>query len=154
MESKKTVHDCFGELRTLLAEIPPRLTKITATDAAHKPEPKRWSIQEELGHLIDSAFNNDRRLVIGQLEESPVFPTYDGNRWVKIHNYQKRKWRDLIELWTLSNAQLLAAAESAPESIWSRKCTFEDAGATTMGFVLADYIEHMRHHLKKIGVVE
>lgn len=143
---------CFEELRSILSSVPPRLAEISPADASRKPNPKNWSIQEELGHLIDSAFNNDRRLVLGQLEEKPSFPMYEGNRWVVIHNYQKRKWRDLIELWTLSNEQLLAAAESAPESIWAKKCSFEDTGETTMGFVLSDYIEHMRHHLKHIGV--
>ena len=39
--------------------------------------------KEELGHLIDSAANNHRRLVLAQIEDHPA-PNYDGDRWVKL----------------------------------------------------------------------
>ena len=52
----------------------------------------------------------------------------------------------------LSVEQLLAAAEAMPESAWSRTCTIGDSGPLTLKFVVDDYVAHMMHHLRHIGI--
>jgi hypothetical protein len=47
---------------------------------------------------------------------------------------------------------LLAAAEAIPESAWSRTCTIGDSGPLTLKFVVDDYVAHMMHHLRHIGI--
>jgi hypothetical protein len=139
-------------LRSLLSQVPIRLEKLPASQVEHKPAPSKWSPKEELGHLLDSAANNHQRIVRTQLEDKPAMPGYDGNRWVELHAYQNRGWRELIELWQCLNQQLLAAAEAVPEKAWSRTCTIADSGPLTFKFVFEDYIEHMMHHLHHIGI--
>src|SRR5271169_3891083 len=107
-------------LRTLIEEVPPRLSKLAQSQAELKPAPSKWSPKEELGHLLDSAANNHQRIVRAQLEDRPAMPGYDGPAWVELHAYQKRDWRELVETWVALNRQLLAAAETAPEAAWSR----------------------------------
>jgi hypothetical protein len=69
-------------------------------------------------NLLDSAVNN--HIVRVQIEDKPAMPGYDGERWVALHAYQQRDWRELIGLWQALNQQLLAAAKAGPESAWSR----------------------------------
>jgi len=138
-------------LGSLVESLPARLAAISSEDAGRRPAPDRWSIKEELGHLIDSAANNHRRIVLAQIEESPALPNYDGDRWVKLHDYQNRDWQNLIELWSVLNNQLLAAASSASDKDWARTCTIGESDALTLRFVFDDYVDHMLGHLKHIG---
>ncbi len=139
-------------LRTLINEVPPKLSKLPLSQVELKPSPVKWSPKEELGHLLDSAANNHQRIVRTQLEDEPKMPGYDGDAWVELHKYQQRNWQEMIDLWRDLNRQLLAAAEAAPESAWSRTCTIADSLPLTLKFVFEDYIDHMVHHLKHIGV--
>ena len=145
MDSKQT-------LRDLIDRLPDRLRAMPADKVQHKPAPNTWSAKEELGHLLDSAANNHQRIVRTQLEEKPAMPGYDGDAWVVLHRYQQRDWEMLIGLWAALNRQLLAAAEAVPDSAWSRTCTIADSAPLTLKFVFDDYVRHMLHHLRHMGV--
>jgi hypothetical protein len=139
-------------LRQQLEVVPDRLAELSKEKVESKATPASWSAKEELGHLLDSAANNHQRIVRAQLQESPAMPGYEQNKWVGIHGYQRRDWNDLIDVWQALNRQLLAAAESVPDSGWSRKLTVGDSEPLTLEFVFDDYITHMLHHLKHIGI--
>ncbi|HXM60786.1 MAG TPA: DinB family protein [Terriglobales bacterium] len=139
-------------LRALIDEVPPKLSKLPLSQVELKQSPVKWSPKEELGHLLDSAANNHQRIVRTHLEDEAKMPGYDGNAWVELHKYQQRNWQEMINLWQALNRQLLAAAEAVPESAWSRTCTIADSLPLTLKFVFEDYIGHMVHHLRHIGV--
>jgi hypothetical protein len=139
-------------LHNLLDQLPRRLEQLPAARIAHKPDPNKWSGKEELGHLLDSAANNHQRIVRAQLEDKPAMPGYNGNGWVALHQYQERDWSELIQLWHALNAQLLTAAKAVPEEAWSRTLTIADSKPLTLRFVFEDYVDHMLHHLRHIGV--
>ena len=140
-------------LREAIARLPERLLVLPRDRVERKPAPNTWSAKEELGHLLDSAANNHQRIVLTQLEEKPAMPGYDGDEWVRLHRYQQREWEMLVELWAALNRQLLAAAEAVPDSaVWSRTCTIADSAPLTLQFVFDDYVGHMLHHLRHIGV--
>jgi hypothetical protein len=140
------------KLRALIDEVPSRLNKLPSSQVDLKPSSTKWSRKEELGHLLDSAANNHQRIVRAQLEDKPKMPGYDGNAWVKLHRYQQRSWPEMIDLWRALNRQLLVAAEAVPDHAWSRTCTIADSRPLTLKFVFEDYVEHMIHHLRHIGI--
>ncbi len=142
----------LGQLRALIVCLPGTLAAIANEVASVKPAPDRWSAKEELGHLIDSAANNHQRIVRAQLEDNLSLAEYDGERWVELHAYQNHEWIDLIALWRAGNSQLLAAAEAAPQSAWSHTLAVGGSEPMTLGFVLDDYVTHMSHHLRHIGI--
>lgn len=139
-------------LRDLLQRVPSRLDKLSQDTAGSKPTPSGWSPKEELGHLLDSAANNHQRIVRAHLENNPAMPGYDQSGWVALHDYQRRDWRELIDLWQALNRQLLAAAEAVPDSAWSRTLTVAGSEPLTLQFVFEDYVAHMLHHLQHIGI--
>ena len=79
-------------------------------------------------------------------------PGYEQNRWVVVNRYQKRDWPELIDTWQALNRQLLAAAESVAATDWTRTLSIAGAQPVTLEFVFDDYIEHMVHHLRHIGI--
>ncbi len=139
-------------LRSLLENVPGRLAEFSNTRARVKSSPSAWSPKEELGHLLDSAANNHQRIVRAQLEDNPAMPGYEQAAWVRLHGYQQREWSELIELWSALNRQLLAAADAVPDSSWSRTCTVAGSEPLTLKFIFEDYIDHMMHHLRHIGI--
>jgi len=140
------------QLQNLLDHVPERLGRLSAHQVSAKPAPSKWSPKEELGHLLDSAANNHQRIVRTQLEDKPKMPGYDGDKWVALHHYQDRPWPELIALWRALNTQLLVAAEAVPDAAWSHSCTIADSLPLTLKFVFEDYLDHMIHHLRHIGI--
>jgi hypothetical protein len=143
--------ETLAQLQRLINEIPPRLEKLSG-DAGCKPAPNQWSPKEELGHLLDSAANNHQRIVRVQFEDGLKMPGYQQEQWVAVHGYQQREWRELIALWRSLNQQLLAAASAVPENAWLNRCTVANSDPMTLQFVFEDYIQHMLHHMKHIGI--
>ena len=139
-------------LRELIDRLPARLHALPRERVENKPAPEAWSAKEELGHLLDSAANNYQRIVRTQIEEHPRMPNYDGEGWVALQRYQQRDWAMLIDLWVALNRQLLAAAEVATDSAPSRTLTIGDSQPLTLQFVFDDYVDHMLHHLRHMGV--
>jgi hypothetical protein len=142
----------LARLRFLLQDVPDRLAKLSESEAQAKSSAPAWSPKQELGHLLDSAANNHQRIVRAQLENNPALPGYEQAQWVALHGYERRDWGELIDLWRALNRQLLAAAEAVPDSAWSRTCTVAGSEALTLEFIFADYIEHMMHHLRHMGI--
>ena len=139
-------------LRELLQRVPSRLQNLPEKAVENRTTSSAWSPKEELGHLLDSAANNHQRIVRAQLEDNPAMPGYEQNRWVAVHAYQRRDWKELIEVWQALNQQLLTAAEAVPESAWGRTLTVAGSEALTLQFVFEDYVAHMLHHLQHIGI--
>jgi len=140
----------IATLRRILQAVPDRLGKLSAVD--HRSKPGAWSPKEEFGHLLDSAVNNHQRIVRAQMEDKLEMPGYAQNHWVAVHRYQERDWSELISLWSAFNRQLLHAAESVPDSAWSHTVRVGASEPMTLEFVFEDYIAHMAHHLKHIGI--
>jgi hypothetical protein len=144
--------EALSSLHMLLDRVPERLGELSGDAVGTKPTPTKWSAKEELGHLLDSAANNHQRIVRAQLEDTPSMPGYQQNDWVKVHGYQRRDWNELIELWEALNRQLLAAAEAVPDAGWTRTLTIAGSEPLTLQFVFEDYLAHMLHHLRHIGI--
>lgn len=128
----------------------PLLDAISEDTASRKPSADRWSKKEELGHLIDSAANNHVRFVAGSLQTEFTGPGYAQDGWVERHGYQKMAWADIREFWHRYNLFLAGVMERVPEAALTTPCSIGDGPPVTLGFVMSDYVLHMRHHLDKI----
>jgi hypothetical protein len=52
----------INRLQAIITDYTPQLNQLSEADLTHKPSPAKWSGKEYLGHLIDSAQNNIRRV--------------------------------------------------------------------------------------------
>ena len=123
------------------------------TEAAwnDKPQPHKWSKKELLGHLIDSASNNIRRLIVGQYEQG-VKIIYHQDEWVAYQNYQAVDLAEVKVLWKLLNDQISRVIESIPEEKLQNTCD-TGKGKTelhTLSYFIEDYLVHLKYHLNQI----
>ena len=116
-----------------------------------RPSAERWTIAEVVGHLVDSAVNNQQRFVRAQHDEPLVFPKYEQNFWVKVQDYNSSPWENLVQLWRLMNLHLAHIIRHIPDEKMRAKCTITPNAPVSLSFLIEDYLIHLKHHLNKIN---
>jgi hypothetical protein len=125
--------------------------RVDETRTAARPASGGWCPREILGHLVDSACNNHRRFIAGQADGPIVFDGYDGDAWVARQRYADRPFRDIVALWSSYNRHLAHVISCTPEHLLARSGRSpEGTGEVTLGFLMEDYVVHLRHHLDQL----
>lgn len=139
------------ELRNIINSSLEEFKLIPEEEWTKKPKPEKWSKQEILGHLIDSAMTNIRRFVISQYEQNQKIVYYQ-DEWVKFQNYQQANLEELITSWKLINIQLARTVNNIPENKLQNICDTgkEVVESHTLEFLIVDYVKHLNHHLNQI----
>ena len=138
------------DLRATLDNAVPMLNTITDAEASHPRATGKWSRKEILGHLIDSACNNQQKFV--RLMENPRFDFvgYRQDHWVASQKYNSADWDTLIAFWLFYNLHLARVIENTDPGLLGNSITIDGHGSFTLQFVMEDYVEHMKHHLLQI----
>ncbi len=129
----------------------PLLHQISDAAASAKPRPEKWSKQEILGHLIDSASNNQHKFVRTMQAEGHVdFVGYAQNFWVQTQAYNTANWLETIALWENYNRHLAHVIRNAQSEKLENTISIDGSEPFTLRFIMEDYVEHLKHHLKQI----
>jgi hypothetical protein len=138
------LHAALAEGLALCAGIDDALSRERAA-------PDGWCAREVVGHLIDSACNNHRRFIVGQAPGVARFDDYDGDVWVTRQQYADESWADIVSLWAAYNRHLRHVIARTPaEQLLMSAAAPDGAGLVTVGFLMQDYIGHIRHHFEQI----
>jgi hypothetical protein len=129
----------------------PGLMAMSDAQAGVPRAPGAWSPKEILGHLIDSAANNHQRFVRAQ--QGPLtLPGYEQDHWVRSQHYDSASWSDLVTLWRAFNVHLAHVITHVPDSALATECRIGQGEPVPLGFLIDDYVVHLKHHLAQIGV--
>jgi len=112
-----------------------------------------WSRKQVLGHLIDSASNNQQRFVRAALQTSLDFPGYDQDGCVRVQAVEEADWTLLISLWAGYNRYLAHVIAHLPVSKLETLCRIGSDEPVTLRYLAEDYLRHLLHHLGQIGAV-
>jgi hypothetical protein len=134
----------------LIKKVKPLLLEISEKDSAIKPKPDKWSKKEIIGHLIDSASNNHQKFIRTIEKDGHVFPPYQQDFWVNIQHYQSASWDQLINFWELYNIHLAQIIANTETKNLKNKIVIGSSAPFELGFIMSDYVEHLKHHLKQI----
>lgn len=137
------------KLSYLCDTVPGKLRAMNPNVFTAKPNPGKWSKQEILGHLIDSAANNHQRFIRVQFEEAPAI-FYDQDNWVKYNCYNSLNESALIDLWLSYNKHLAELIRNIAVENLNRECRMRDGRLVTLEWLITDYVQHMEHHLQQI----
>lgn len=107
----------------------------------------KWSLNEIIGHLIDSASNNHQRFVRLHFGDLLGFPAYDGEEWIAVEKSIKMDWSVLVSLWYNYNNLLLNIIENIDakvlENVWIKEET-----AIPFEELIIDYYKHLGIHME------
>ncbi|WP_024993139.1 hypothetical protein [Phocaeicola paurosaccharolyticus] len=111
------------------------------------------TIKMILGHLVDSASNNQQRMVRLQYSQYLlVFPDYrqDNDLWIALQDYQDEDWQNLISLWKYFNLHMIHLIQSVDNSkLDSYWCDFEGT-KVTLQEMIEGYLDHLQLHINEI----
>src|SRR6185503_17913101 len=94
---------------------PGKLKQISTEELLKRPAPGKWSKQEILGHLIDSAINNLKRFTEIQFLPQPyTVISYQQNELVLVNDYQNLPLQHLLDLWQSLNRQIVFVVKAIP----------------------------------------
>lgn len=142
------IEKAISRLSYIIKNVPSILREIGEQKMSVKPSPTKWSKKEIIGHLIDSATNNHQRFVRGQFETIPEI-RYDQNKWNEYSFYQQIDSEQIISFWTIYNKQLIEIIKRIPAENLKRQIKVGEK-LLTIEFLIADYVEHLEHHLKQV----
>ncbi|HLL77645.1 MAG TPA: DinB family protein [Pyrinomonadaceae bacterium] len=125
------------------------------------PGEEGWTPKQIVGHLVDSAANNHRRFVLGQLTDDLVFDGYAQEDWVRAQKYDAADWDTLVALWRSYNLHLAHVMAQAPEEVLRHeraahtldRIAFKTVPAdrpAALEYLMRDYVGHLKHHLRQI----
>jgi hypothetical protein len=155
------MNDALEDFRLTIENAAERLLSLSESQSEERRAAGKWSPKEIVGHLIDSAANNHQRFVRAQFQDNLVFTGYAQEEWVAAQHYHQASWPLLVELWKLYNLHLLHLVSHIPAHkltalrqehslhriAWKPVSEHEP---TTLEYLIRDYIEHMKHHLRQI----
>jgi hypothetical protein len=145
------MRDLAQSLLTLVDHCVPLLAALDGDAVERRPAPGKWSPKEILGHLIDSAGNNQQKFVRLLTAPSPLaFVGYAQDAWVATQHYQTAEWRSLVTLWQAMNHHLAHVIANADPQRLANTVTIDGAGPFRLDFVMSDYVEHSKHHMKVV----
>jgi hypothetical protein len=143
-----------ADLHAAIADAVVLFSAIDDATSLARLRPDGWCVREIVGHLIDSACNNHRRFVIGQSGGVARFDGYLQDEWVARQRYAGASWSDLVALWTAYNRHLRHLMQhTTPEAAAMSAVAPDGAETVTLGFLMHDYVRHLRQHLDQVKTI-
>ena len=130
-----------------------KLKQFSSEELLKRPAPGKWSKQEILGHLIDSAINNLKRFTEIQFLPQPyTVISYEQNELVIVNDYQNLRLQHLFDLWQTLNRQIVFVVKAIPSDKLNYPVDpqYDNKEIKTLGWIICDYVAHMDHHFRQI----
>ena len=141
------------QLETYIESFPIKMKQFSSEELLTRSAPGKWSTQEILGHLIDSAINNLKRFTEIQFLSQPyTVISYMQNELVIVNDYQNLPLQHLLDLWQSLNRQIIFVVKAIPTDKLNYPVDpqYENKEMKTLGWIICDYVAHMQHHFTQI----
>src|SRR6187200_1391748 len=103
------------QLEIHISTFPGKMKQLASEDLLRRLAPGKWSKQEILGHLIDSAINNLKRFTEIQFLPRPyIIISYRQNELIPVNDYQNLPLQHLLDLWQSLNRQIVFVVKAIP----------------------------------------
>lgn len=124
---------------------------LSAAELQSFPVPGTWSIQQIVLHLMDSdLIGCDRMKRVAAEDRPPTIIGYDETAFARELCYQELDPQlacDVFEINRRLTAQIL---HQLPDAAFSKTGHHNEHGMLSLADFVANYVEHLEHHLKFI----
>jgi len=141
------------QLETYIESFPIKMKQFSSEELLIRSAPGKWSTQEILGHLIDSAINNLKRFTEIQFLSQPyTVISYLQNELVIVNDYQNLPLQHLLDLWQSLNRQIVFVVKTIPADTLNYPVDpqYESWEMKTLAWIICDYVAHLEHHFGQI----
>lgn len=135
-----TLEDQLTRTQALLATLP-------AGKRLYRYAPDKWSIQQLLGHIIDSErIFACRALRIARNDQTPL-PGFDQDPYVAAAQADQCDWQSLLDEWESVRRSTIFMLRNWPSAAWTNMGISNNAPVSARALV-AIIIGHVEHHLE------
>lgn len=144
--------DLLERVRGTPARLEDRLRGLSRETLTHKPEGSGWSIQENVGHLIDLGYLAPRRIEQILAGEKELVAADMSNKKTHEARHNEREIAELLAEFRDERAALVRKFESLTDQDWARSALHPRL-RQSMRIVDIAYFdsEHDDYHLGRIG---
>jgi hypothetical protein len=123
--------------------------RLTDRITSIRPEPAEWSCKEVLGHLVNSASNNQQRFLGLQFVDEMPFPPYQNFHlhWMGVEKFNKLKFSGLFMLWKQYNIYLAHVIANIAPGKLDNMLIMPDGRKIPLKGIAIDYVKHLKIHL-------
>ena len=153
LKDKIDTSAAMKQLENYIESFPEKLKQFSTEELLKRSASGKWSMQEILGHLIDSAVNNLNRFTEMQFLSQPyTVISYMQKELVIVNDYQNLPVQHLLNLWQSLNRQIVFVVKAIPvdKLNYSVDPQYESKEMKTLGWIICDYVAHMEHHFRQI----
>ena len=149
------IAEAMQRLSMHIDQVPVQFKTFSEQELTSRRAEGKWSRKEILGHLVDSAINNLKRFTEIQFLPQPFYiNSYNQVELVKVNHYQDLPLDHLLNLWQALNRQIVLVVEKIPSEKLNYPVDpqYDNKEMKTLGWIIADYVAHMEHHLKQLSL--
>lgn len=141
----------ISDLQRLLTAVPAAYNRLTSEEASAPRPGGKWSRLQLLGHLCDSGVNNLTRFIKVQYEPQPLkLAYYDQNEWMAAQQYAGASGAEVLTLWVSLNQSVLRVISGLSSDQPGLLFLRNDGTTVTLQWLIEDYVDHMKHHLRQM----
>lgn len=119
-----------------------------------KPSPARWSIAENISHIVDVELRNTCLRVRSVAEQDqPTFVDYDQNVEYEKGTYSAQSGREALARFEEVRAESIEYLESLPQSALEREGNHPTVGSVRTGQILSLWAFHDLSHIRQIAEI-
>ncbi len=147
-----TLADALTRLAQHIEQLPLQLSALSINELQQSLQPGKWSRQEIVGHLCDSALNNLRRFTEAQFSPQPYrIQSYAQDDLVRVNGYGQMPTAELLALWQALNRQILRVCQTIPAEKLTNPIGFPGTEhVRSLAWLIEDYVAHLEHHLAQL----
>jgi hypothetical protein len=141
--------DVIDVMRGQLADVESLLGPVPSARGAWAYAPGKWTLNEVVGHLIDTERVFAYRATAFSRRDPNPLPSFDQDTWVPCGHYSTRTMRSLLDEWADVRRATIALAAHLPDEAWDYIGTASGRPFTTRACIWI-VPGHTAYHLREI----
>ncbi len=126
---------------------------LSPTQLKRRPRPKKWCIQEILGHLADTEVVYGWRLRLMLAQPGQAIQAYDQDIWANSLGYKRLPAGKLVEQVRVLRESNLRLLKAVPRAWWNRYGMHSERGRESVARTVVLLAGHDVNHLNQIAAI-
>ena len=156
-KAKILSYQAGADFLALQAEAPNKLAfliaGLSAVELAHRPAPKKWSIQEIVAHLADDELVGGYRLRMILSSPGTTIEAFDQDIWAQTGRYDKIDVGLSLEIFRLLRESNLRLLRSLSAEEWNLFGVHAERGVESIRDIAMYFAGHDINHFKQIEAI-
>jgi uncharacterized damage-inducible protein DinB len=131
-------------------QLAPAIAGLTREDLNAYPVPSTWSIQQIVLHMMESDLIASDRMKRVISMENPLLMGYDETAAANKLCYDQLDPQLACDVFAKNRLLTAELLHRVPKEAWDRSGIHSERGKMTLRDLVANYAEHLEHHLKFI----